>query len=77
MIPGSTYLVRLDDVTPNRATVTAVIAAAGLDEAHDAAADMLDYAIVTDGALVPTIGERVWIERTGRSSGRRTITARQ
>lgn len=68
------YLVILDDITPNRATVTAVRPYADERRALDAGHG--NYDVVTDPNLVPTVGERVWIESTGRSSGRRPITRR-
>jgi len=71
------YLVSLTDVTPNRATVADVSAYADADAALDAACTVANYALMTDGLLAPVVGERVWIELTGRSRGRRTITARQ
>lgn len=66
-------LVTLSDITPNRATVDAV---RPLPESLVVTA--ANYAIVTDPALVPEVGERVWIaDGAFRSRGKRTITGRQ
>lgn len=68
------YLVLLDDITPNRATVVSVQRFDSADIALEVAEG--NYDVVTDPSLVPGKGERVWIERTGRSAGRRPIVAR-
>lgn len=70
----NSYLVSLSNVTPNRATVESVTVYPTERDAYDAARG--NYDVVTDETLVPAKGERVWVEDTGRSSGRRPITAR-
>lgn len=62
------YTVSFRDVTPSRATVTAV------DEGNVAASSSL-YALV-DEALLPVVGERVWIRSNGMTWGQITITGR-
>lgn len=77
-----THLITLDDVTPNRATVTAVHHVTARDiepnrETGRSPITTLNYAIVTDPELVPDVGERVWLDDGAtRSGGERVITAR-
>lgn len=75
-------LVTLDDVSPNRATVTAVraVVAADVTPCRDTGRMPrlpLHYALVTDAALIPEVSERVWIaDGATRSRGERVITGR-
>lgn len=71
----SAYLVLLDDVTPNRATAISVQRFDSVDIALENA-DGGFWDVLTDADLVPAKGERVWIERGMRSSGRVAITGR-
>lgn len=74
-------LVTLSDVTPNRATVVTVGECPEQRVNRETGQSYIraqDYAVVTDPALVPVVGERVWIaDGATCSRGERTITGRQ
>jgi hypothetical protein len=65
----TTYTIELSDVTPNRATVVAVLPG-------DQRAATLRYSTVTE-ELLPVVGERVWVRHgTANSRGYVEISGR-